>query len=158
MVFVGISRLLNKLVTTSMIFSWSLGNLGKVKVNEELNGVRLEHKYFYNFFPKDNLKQVVVVKWISLLRHHISNIQYVSILQVPDYPDWLTMFAVSDLRSHLNISCWTSLPQCWMILCISSWTSSTQRRLGSSSRLICLLTSNSKLTCLYCPLKVMFHY
>ena len=63
------------------------GKPWKVKVNEELNGVRLEHKYFYNFFPKDNLKQVVVVKWISLLCHHISNIQYVSILPDPDYPD-----------------------------------------------------------------------
>ena len=63
------------------------GKPWKVKVNEELNGVRLGHKYFYNFFPKDNLKQVVVVKWISLLCHHISNIQYVSILQDPDYPD-----------------------------------------------------------------------
>lgn len=34
--------------------------------------------------------------------------------------------------------------QCWMIRCSSSWTSSTQRRLGSSRRLICRFTSSSK--------------
>ena len=37
----------------------------------------------------------------------------------------------------------TWLKACCTILCISSWTSSTHRRLGSSSRRICLLTKSS---------------
>ena len=37
----------------------------------------------------------------------------------------------------------TWLNACCTILCISSWTSSTHRRLGSSSRRICLLTRSS---------------
>lgn len=49
----------------------------------------------------------------------------------------------------INI-CWLTCvlkeEQCWMILCSSSWTSSTQRRLGSSSLLICRFTNNSKET------------
>ena len=39
--------------------------------------------------------------------------------------------------------CLTCVPQCWIIRCSSSCTSSTQRRLGSSSRRICLFTSSS---------------
>lgn len=49
--------------------------------------------------------------------------------------------------SDLSISCWTSLPQCWMILCISSWISSTQRNDGSSRRRICRFTNSSNDTC-----------
>lgn len=45
-----------------------------------------------------------------------------------------------------SISCCTSIPQCWIILCISSCTSSTHRNEGSSSFRICRLTSNSKET------------
>ena len=37
----------------------------------------------------------------------------------------------------------TWLKACCTILCISSWTSSTHRRLGSSNRRICLLTKSS---------------
>lgn len=44
------------------------------------------------------------------------------------------------------LTCVLKEEQCWMILCSSSWTSSTQRRLGSSSRLICRFTNNSKET------------
>ena len=43
-------------------------------------------------------------------------------------------------------STWVWSPQCWTMRCISSWTSSTQRRLGSCNLRICLFTSNSKLT------------
>ena len=41
---------------------------------------------FIKNFPTDNSKQVVEVKSVSLLCHQISNIQYVSILLVSDYP------------------------------------------------------------------------
>lgn len=53
----------------------------------------------------------------------------------------------SVFRKSINIfglTCVLKEEQCWMILCSSSWTSSTQRRLGSSSRLICRFTNNSK--------------
>ena len=38
----------------------------------------------------------------------------------------------------------TCVKECWTILCISSWTSSTQRKLGSSNRRICRFTNSSK--------------
>ena len=45
------------------------------------------------------------------------------------------------LIENTNVITWA--PHCCMIRCISSWTSSTQRSDGSSSRLICRFTSNS---------------
>lgn len=44
------------------------------------------------------------------------------------------------------LTCVLKEEQCWMILCSSSWTSSTHRRLGSSRHLICRFTKSSKET------------
>lgn len=62
--------------------------------------------------------------------------------------------AVNSVHLHLillclrkefcGLTCVLKEEQCWTILCSSSWTSSTHRRLGSSRRLICRFTNSSK--------------
>ena len=59
---------------------------------------------------------------------------------------WRSMkWSVEFKKNPSNqIYLFTWAPQCWMTRCNSSWTNSTQRWHGSCKRLICRLTSNSK--------------
>lgn len=50
---------------------------------------------------------------------------------------------IVNMKNYNVFATFTCVPQCWMILCISSWTSSMQRRLGSSNLWICRLTRSS---------------
>ena len=51
----------------------------------------------------------------------------------------------SQVWTVVSVDCFlTCVPQCCMIRCISSCTSSTHRRLGSSRRRICRFTRSSK--------------
>lgn len=130
--FVEGSRRRRRLVTTSTILSWSCGNLFTSITYRKMESQDLKRQITLTI-----ILCTLTSVWIFFIVFSIhfpppsSKIGHIS-----------QGFKARNCASD-NIIHNTWLKACCTILCISSWTSSTHRRLGSSSRRICLLTKSS---------------